>query len=211
MITFYNRQLLQEKYSIFSVNYLWLFLHSCQNRPRSARVSLCAACVWRNFPAHSELHSQPQKAAPQGRSLLNVCCFSLCLLDVHGQLWWLFRVVLANETTWSPRLCWYSCLPWGSTTAPEERDQINDLGPWHLASSLFTFPQTEEVVALTAELSWVQSQSCWLYPTGLYSLNDTDYLSGACLIWRRPWTFSWNWPNMTKSDHISHEEDHLRY
>lgn len=196
---------------IFSVNYLWTFLHSCQNTP-SLHVCRSVLLVFEEIfqPILNSIRN-PKKQLPKGDRYSMSAVFPrvslMCTVSFGDWSEWSWRTRPREH----PRLCWYSCLPWGSTTAPEERDQINDLRPWHLVSSLFTFHQTEEVVALTAELSWVQSQSCWLYPTGLYSLNDTDYLSGACLIWCRPWTFSWNWPNMTKSDHIGHEEDHLRY
>lgn len=102
-------------------------------------------------PAHYELRSRPLKAAPRRRQLFSVCCFSPCLLDVRSLLRWLLRGVRLNRTTQSPTSCWYSCLPWGLTTAPEERGQRSGSGPWHWPSSPFTSLWTGEVVALTAE------------------------------------------------------------
>lgn len=167
-------------------------------------IFICTCAVRRrlhlkhSFQPDSELPSRPRKSRPpEGDSYSASAVFSPCLLDARSWLRWPFRGVWVNETARSHRSCWYSCLPRGSTTAPEERGQRNGLGPWHWPSSLFTSPQTEGVAALTAELR-VQSQSCWLYPTGLYS----DYLPAArAPVWsdaapeRLPGTDSDAWRN----------------
>lgn len=169
--------------------------------PGSARV---LPAFQASLPAHSELHSQPQKAAPRRRQLFSVCCFSPCLLDVHSQLWWL------NETTRSPRSCWYSCLPWGLTTGPGKGGQRNGLGPWHWPPSLLTSPTLKR--SRPSQLSSESSPS----PAGCILLAcilqlDVDYLPAAqAPVWsddapdRSPGTDFDMWQ---KSDH---GEDHLR-
>lgn len=72
-------------------------------------------------------------------------------------------------------------------------------------------PQTEEAEALTAELR-IQFQSCWPYPTGLYSPNGQWlFTCGTGAVWSDvaseplPGSVPDMWQN-----HISHEEHDLR-
>lgn len=63
--------------------------------------------------------------------LFNFCCYSPYFLHALCWLWWSLRGIQLNFTTWSLRLCWYSCLPWGLITAHEDRGPEKRLSPRH--------------------------------------------------------------------------------
>lgn len=152
---------------------------------KSAHVQFYFVYIWwHSISTDSELHLQPQKAAPKGHWLFNVRCFSLCLLDVHSGPRRLVTRVWVNGTTQSPGPCWYSCLSRGSTTAPEEKGQSSGRGPLVVTFLPAHLPQIVGVKALTAEF-WVQSRSRWPHPTGLYSPTGLWLFTcclGGCLL-----------------------------
>lgn len=111
-----------------------------------AALHVCCLHLKRRFQSILNSSADPwgrsplRPPLPRRRQLFSVCCFSPCLLDVRSQLQWLLGGVRLNRTTQSPALCWYSCLPRGLTTAPEERLQRNGSGPWCWPSSPSTSP-----------------------------------------------------------------------
>lgn len=179
--------------------------------PKSLRLCTCAAYIWSVgssaswTPALTPEGTPSFSPLPRQRELFSVCCFSPCLPDVHSQIQWLLGGVRLDRTTQSPTLCWYSCLPRGLTTAPEERLQRNGSGPWCWPSSPFTSP-----------LDWrgPGSHSWALSPVpdppvpSYWPLFSSRTLI-ICPLGGSPlWNESWNVRRHVTG--VSHEEDHQR-
>lgn len=127
-------------------------------------LHVCCLHLKHRFPPTLNSIPDPKQPPSNSDSYSDSAVFSPRMLDVRSHLWWLFREVWQKRGHSEPQIVLIQLLlPWGLTTAPEERGQRNGLGPWHWPSSLFTSRQTEEVVALTAEPR-VQSQSGRLNP-----------------------------------------------